>query len=217
MCQPTAGGNGGLGQAKTNSPASPTIISSFGSQTATGERSESGNLLPVPRLPLTRSFATLGRGRGPWFPPPRVLQKIFPRIQTRDTQGQTSMRTCVHECSPRRSDDSQKESILDAHQLAKGQKNTAGAMGYQNPRKCYPVPSLRLRRQRWCKPIIPALGRLSQEDYEFKASLSYIMSSRLAGIAQKNRGWEMTPIVNTQGGLSWIPNSHNTGGAWDGQ
>jgi hypothetical protein len=26
---------------------------------------------------------------------------------------------------------------------------------------------------RWCTPIIPALGRLRQEDHEFKASLGY--------------------------------------------
>lgn len=35
---------------------------------------------------------------------------------------------------------------------------------------------------RWCKSIIPALGRLSLEDHEFKTRLNYMMSSRLARI-----------------------------------
>jgi hypothetical protein len=29
----------------------------------------------------------------------------------------------------------------------------------------------------WCTPVIPALGKLRQEDHEFEASLDYIVRS----------------------------------------
>jgi hypothetical protein len=31
----------------------------------------------------------------------------------------------------------------------------------------------------WCSPVIPKLGKLRQEDLEFKASLNYILRSCL--------------------------------------
>jgi hypothetical protein len=32
----------------------------------------------------------------------------------------------------------------------------------------------------WCTSVIPALGRLKKEDLEFKVSLDYVISTRLA-------------------------------------
>jgi hypothetical protein len=42
----------------------------------------------------------------------------------------------------------------------------------------------------WYKSVIPALGRLRQEDHEFKDSLGFILSSRkprLQGVSKKQK------------------------------
>jgi hypothetical protein len=41
--------------------------------------------------------------------------------------------------------------------------------------------------QWWYAPLIPALGRQRQADFEFKASLVYRVSSRIPRATQKNR------------------------------
>jgi hypothetical protein len=47
----------------------------------------------------------------------------------------------------------------------------------------------------WLTPVIPALGKLRQEDYKFEASLGYI--SRLFQKTKKpgSRMWQYMPVV----------------------
>jgi hypothetical protein len=52
----------------------------------------------------------------------------------------------------------------------------------------------------WCTPVIPAFGRLRQEDYEFKAGLGYIAISRAAElhrlcVKQKKGFWVLVKGV----------------------
>jgi hypothetical protein len=42
---------------------------------------------------------------------------------------------------------------------------------------CRPLRSLR-KKVSWCASVIPALGRLRQEDLEFKSRLGYIARSK---------------------------------------
>jgi hypothetical protein len=50
----------------------------------------------------------------------------------------------------------------------------------------------------WCTPVIPALGRQKQEDFQFEASLGYIASPRLKLKKKKGR----LEIIHL-GGYQW--------------
>jgi hypothetical protein len=48
------------------------------------------------------------------------------------------------------------------------------------------IKNTSLKRAWWCTTVIPALGRLRQEDLEFKASLGYIQKQLVFETYKKN-------------------------------
>jgi hypothetical protein len=71
---------------------------------------------------------------------------------------------------------------------------------------CFAIASITLKRiiilgtfagQWWCTPLILALGRQRQVDFEFEASLVYRVSSRTVRTAQRNPSITKKKILET--------------------
>jgi hypothetical protein len=61
---------------------------------------------------------------------------------------------------------------------------------------CFSIKDNNVSKEWWHTPVIPALGRLRQENHEFEASLGYIPSSRSTWAVNKTLSQKQTNKIN---------------------